>query len=212
MKHIKQKPPLALYASRRKPKDGIRRRIRGRVLSIAAQILAERGYAWLTMERIAAMSGVAKTTVYRHWPTKAALCMELYLDLAQRELQDPDTGNIYDDLKFIAETVVRLQTRTVAGDAFIGLITEAHAKPETQASFLEFSERRREITKLVLKRAADRGELHPETDLDLVIDALGGAVTFRLLQGHAPLTARFARDLVQLILDGCKTNLRTERN
>src|SRR5690348_16996940 len=97
---------------------------RPRVLEAAAAILARDGYARLTMEGVAAASGAAKTTIYRWWPTKAALCMDLYLDVAGRELHDPDTGNIVDDLQQIAETVVRLQKKTVAGPAFIGLIAE----------------------------------------------------------------------------------------
>ena len=59
------------------------------MLSAAREILQRDGYAGLTMERVAAESGVAKTTLYRRWPTKAALCMALYLDVAGRELRDP---------------------------------------------------------------------------------------------------------------------------
>jgi AcrR family transcriptional regulator len=188
------------------PVAGTRRhtKTRGLVLAAAGRILSHDGYARLTMERVAAESGVAKTTLYRRWPTKAALCMDLYLDVAGRELHDPDTGNVATDLKHIATTVVRLQTRTVAGPAFIGLIAEAQVNPGTRAAFLaEFADRRREVTRLVLRRAIERGQLRPDTDIDLVIDALGGAVTFRLLQGHAPLTTRFTDALVALVLSGC---------
>jgi Tetracyclin repressor-like, C-terminal domain len=108
---------------------------------------------------------------------------------------------------------VRLQTRTVAGPAFIGLIAEAQVNPATRAAFLaEFADRRREVTRAVLRRAIERGELRGGTDIDLVIDALGGAVTFRLLQGHAPLTAAFTNALVTLILSGCGSSSRGRRN
>jgi len=158
------------------------------------------------MERVAAESGVAKTTLYRRWPTKAALCMDLYLEVASRELRDPNTGDIASDLKRIFLTVVRLQTQTVAGPAFLGLIAEAQLNPETRKAFLaEFAIHRRQLTRSVLRRAIERGELRSDTDIDLVIDALGGATTFRLLQGHAPLTREFASDLVSLVLDGCRS-------
>lgn len=159
------------------------------------------------MERVAAESGVAKTTLYRRWPTKAALCMDLYLDVAARELHDPDTGNVANDLKQIANTVIHLQTRTVAGPALIGLIAEAQVNPETRRAYLaEFADRRRDMSRLVLRRAIQRGELRADTDIDLVIDALGGAATFRLLQGHAPLTRKFTDALVTLVLFGCRTS------
>ncbi len=174
------------------------------MLAAAGEILRREGYAGLTMEGVAAGSGVAKTTLYRRWPTKAALCMELYLDVAGRELRDPDTGEVARDLKHIANTVVSLQRKTVAGPAFIGLIAEAQVSPGTRKAFLaEFADRRREITRRVLRRAIERGQLRTDTDIDLVIDVIGGATTFRLLQGHAPLTRTFTSDLVDLVLSGC---------
>ncbi len=177
---------------------------RERALAAATRILRRDGYSQLTMERVAAESGVAKTTLYRRWPTRAALCMDLYLDLAGRELEIPDTGEIAADLRQIVGAVVHLQTRTVAGSVFLGLIAEAQINPETrQAWVAEFAERRREVTRAVLKRAIARREIRPDTDIDLFIDALGGATTFRLLQGHAPLNAAFAGALVRLLLEGC---------
>src|SRR4051812_41195407 len=165
------------------------RATRPAVLATAAGILARDGYTGLTMEGVAAASGAAKTTLYRHWPTKAALCMDLYLEVAGRELHDPDTGDIAGDLRQIVNAVVRLQTQTVAGPAFVGLVAEAQIKPHTREAFLaEFADRRREITRAVLRRAIKRGEIRRDVDIDLVIDALGGATTFRLLQGHAPLS------------------------
>jgi hypothetical protein len=112
--------------------------------------------------------------------------MDLYPDIASCELHNPDDGDIAADLHHIADEVIRLQTRTVAGQAFVGLIAERQIKPHT-------------------RRAIQRREIRPCTDIDLVIDALGGAVTFRLLQGHAPLTPVFTRALVALMLDGCHT-------
>ena len=186
------------------PLPGARpRRSRARLLECAAEILRRDGYTGLTMERVCAGSGVAKTTLYRHWPTKAALCMDLYLEEAGRELRDPDTGDVASDLRQIVAGVVRLQTKTVAGPAFLGLIAEAQINPASRAAFLaEFAERRREITRRVLQRAVQRGQVRADVDIDLVIDTLGGAVTFRLLQGHAPLGPKFADALVALVLAG----------
>jgi hypothetical protein len=135
--------------------------------------------------------------------------MDLYLEVAGQELRDPDTGEVARDLAAIADTVVRLQTRTVAGPAFRGLIAEAQLDPQARKAFLaEFAGRRRALTRLVLRRAIARGELRADTDVDLVIDAIGGAVTFRLLQGHAPLSPRFTAALVELVLSGCRVTPR----
>lgn len=187
--------------------DGTRTNTQERAFAAAAEILRRDGYSRLTMERVAAESGVAKTTLYRRWPSRAALCMDLYLEVAGRELHDPATGDVESDLRYIVNTVVHLQTSTVAGPALIGLLVEAQSNPEAAAaSLLEFSERRRAITRRVLRRAIERGEIRPDTDVDLVIDALGGATTFRLLQRHAPLSRKFAAALVTLVLSGCRSD------
>src|SRR5204863_160342 len=91
---------------------------RQRVLSAAAGILRRNGYTGLTMERAAAESGVAKTTLYRHWPTKAALCMDLYLDEAGREVADPDTGHVAAALNAIVAAVVPLHVGKIARDCW----------------------------------------------------------------------------------------------
>lgn len=83
-------------------------------MAAARRILLEEGYAHLTMERVAQESRIAKTTIYRRWPTKAALIMDLYVDAAL-QLRDPETGDVASDLKSLARAVIRLQTRTVAG-------------------------------------------------------------------------------------------------
>jgi AcrR family transcriptional regulator len=195
--------PLPALPPTRKTIEGRPQRTRGRLLIAAAEVLRRDGYPGLTMERVAAESGVAKTTLYRHWPTKAALCMDLYLEVAGRELRDPDTGDVAKDLASMVNSVVRLQTRTVAGPAFIGLIAEAQIDPAARKALLgEFAERRRQITRSVLERGVERGQIRSDVDLDLVIDAIGGATTFRLLQGHAPLNGRFADSLVALVLRG----------
>src|SRR3954469_15896921 len=158
------------------PRKAVRKptKTRDRALSATRRILRREGYARLTMERVAAESGVAKTTLYRRWPTKAALCMELYLEVAGRELRDPDTGEVARDLKDICAAVVRLQTRTIAGPAFIGLLAEAHINPDLGPAFwAEFAERRRMVTRRVLARAIQRGQIRADVDVEILIDAVG---------------------------------------
>src|SRR5215813_7546091 len=122
-------------ARREPPAEGVRKPerragTRERALAAAGRILRRDGYPRLTMERVAAESGVAKTTLYRRWPTRAALCKDLYLEIAGRELHMPDKGDVASDLRHIADTVAHLQTRTAAGPAFLGLIAEAQRHPE----------------------------------------------------------------------------------
>lgn len=48
-----------------------------RVLEAAAELFANRGIDATSMDAIAEASGVSKATIYKHWPDKDALCLEV---------------------------------------------------------------------------------------------------------------------------------------
>src|ERR1700722_18756006 len=86
------------------------RRSRDRVLTTAFELLSESGVSGFTVDEVASRSGVAKTTIYRHWPTREALV----LDAASRisaEQEVPDTGSLEGDLTaLLADTGHLLST------------------------------------------------------------------------------------------------------
>src|SRR5262245_63553337 len=72
-------------------------RVRTAVLGAALDLIDECGVHGLTVEAVAARSGVAKTTIYRHWPTKAALTVAC-LDQLHGPKPTPNTGDLRADL------------------------------------------------------------------------------------------------------------------
>ena len=173
------------------------------VMAAAGELLTEKGYASVTIEGIAARASVAKTTIYRWWPTKAAIFMELYNELAAEMLTALDTGSVEQDLRNLLRRLFQLFTTTSAGPAMVGMIAEAQSNPEVANTFQkQFMVRRRNVTREILKRGVERGELQAELDIDLAIDVVSGPIWYRLLQGHAPLDDHFADSLVHQILLG----------
>src|SRR5262249_10198492 len=67
------------------------------VLGAAIDQLLEAGYAGLTMERGAARAGTNKNTIYRRWPSRAALAVAAYRQMARGDLPLPDSGTLRDD-------------------------------------------------------------------------------------------------------------------
>ena len=53
-------------------------RSRASILEACADLIAEEGFAGVTIEAVAARSGTAKTTIYRHWPSREALLIEAF--------------------------------------------------------------------------------------------------------------------------------------
>ncbi len=173
------------------------------ILAAATQLLAERGLAGMSIEEVAARAGVAKTTIYRRWPSRGALALDAFLAEFQGQQPSPDTGTLRGDLLGALRAWIRSVTRTSAGPILAGLIAETQRDPELARAWRErVVETLRDQHKVLLNRAVERGEIAAATDQDVVLDLLFGAAYHRLLHGHRPLTDKFARQVVDMIIDG----------
>ena len=178
------------------------------MLKAAADLLGPRGgHAAVTIEKIAARAEVAKTTVYRWWPSKIAIFMDLFEQLATKRLIGfADSGSVEADLRHVLRGLLRLFRTTAAGAAVAGMITEAQINPAAAAVFRdEFVARGRVLSRLALERARFRGELPMKFDIELAIDIMSGAIWYRLLLGHAPLNDAYADAIVRTVLDGLRS-------
>src|SRR5689334_12592108 len=88
---LKSSPP-----SRGRPRDGA---LDDRILDQAVALLGSRGYAGLTLDELAVRSGVAKTTILRRWPSKAAVAAAAVERLALQSVDVPDSGTLHGDLR-----------------------------------------------------------------------------------------------------------------
>jgi AcrR family transcriptional regulator len=173
------------------------------ILAAAGGLLAEGGFAALSIEEVAARSGVAKTTIYRRWNSRGTLALDAFLADFQSQQPPPDTGSLRGDLLAALRAWIRAVTRTSAGPILAGLIAESQRDPELGVAWRErVVEQLRAQHKIMLNRAVDRGEIPPDTDQEVVLDLLFGAAYHRLLHGHRPLTDSFARRVVDLIVAG----------
>lgn len=181
-------------------------RSRRAILDAAAKLLTERGYADITIEGIAAEAGVGKTTIYRWWSTKAAIYIDLYSELASQIVPPPDTGSVERDLTILVQGAFRLYRDTAAGLALTGIVAEAQSNAAVSTIVrAQFVPSRRHVTLAILGRAAKRGEIPADLNLDVVSELITGAVWFYLLAGDGALTARRAGQLVKTIMTGIPT-------
>jgi AcrR family transcriptional regulator len=182
------------------------------ILDAATQILAERGLGGMTMEEVASRAGVGKATVYRRWQSRGTLALDAFLAEFRRQQPPADTGTLRGDLLAALRAWIRSVTRTSAGPILAGLIAEAQRDPDLAAAWRErFVERLRTQHRAMLDRAVARGEIPAETDYEVVLDLLFGAAYHRLLHGHQPLTDKFARQVVDLIVAGLEQPRRQPR-
>lgn len=175
------------------------------VLDAAMALVREHGYAALTIEGIAARAGVAKTTIYRSWPGKAAVVMDAVLATSDPKLSFPDTGSAEEDLRLQMSRVAALFTDPGFGRPFVGLLAESQHDPALADALHEWLIRaRRAGAAEVLRRGVRRGELRADVDVEVAIDALYGALYYRLLVSHQPLTAEYAESVVAEVFAGLR--------
>ena len=162
----------------------------------------------MSIEEVAARAGVGKATIYRRWPSRGILALDAFL--AEFAAQQPltDTGSLRGDLLGALRSWVRAVTRSPAGRMLAGLIAEAQRDPALAIAWRErVVEPLRAQHTIMLERAVRRGELSAGVDQEVVLDLLFGAAYHRLLHGHRPLTDRFVRDVVDLIVAGVAGSL-----
>jgi AcrR family transcriptional regulator len=136
------------------------------VRAAALAELARAGFAGLTIDGVAKAANVNRTTIYRRWPTKAALLATVVEPLLARFDTDPDTGTAYGDL-LVLMTVLRDNAAMPESRALVEAVTSRSAG-ELRELVLAVSARALAPFLRVLDRAVRRGELGDDTDVQVI--------------------------------------------
>lgn len=172
------------------------------ILTATRELLIEVGYAGVSIEAVAARAEVGKPTVYRRYSNKAALVFEAVFGKTKAKA-DPDTGSLVSDLREAYRWAVEEFAAPEARAAMPGLIADLAANPRladlvrTRVIGPEYAR-----VRAGLERARERGEIHPDADLTLAIDAFTGTALARVLILDRPVDHAFGDRLVDLIING----------
>ena len=173
------------------------------IIDATLQLLEDRGYVKLSIEGIAARAGVGKQTIYRWWPSKAALVIEAYSKAISARYTLPETGTVRGDLEQLLSSIFTNISRPPSSHVLTGLVAEAQTNPDIADQFFnDFIQPRRRLLAEIIERGVDRGEIKTSAEIPVVADMLFGAMWYRLLIGHGPLNREFAEQLVGDILAG----------
>jgi AcrR family transcriptional regulator len=156
-------------------------RTRKRVVHAVARLLADRGIAGVTMERVASEAGVARSTLYRYWDGPDALVAEMvdaFVDLPDV----PDSGDLQRDvLSLLAGLADLLRHGSQWAQVLPSVIAAARVEPEIRRRVDRQTANRVEAVRVVLRRAAQRRLLGPKTDVEVLVDQLVGPLYYRCL-------------------------------
>lgn len=173
-----------------------------RILAAALRLLVQEGYAGLSLEGVAAAAGVGKTTIYRRYRDKRELAAAAVSSLVGATEPPPDSGDTRADLLTLATRLFGI----LSGARLFPMVGTLLAEQERNPELLErFRERvihpNRDRARAILERAARRGELRPDVDVGVAVEALAGAVFAHRLTGSETPPDWIAR-VVDLIWRG----------
>jgi AcrR family transcriptional regulator len=162
-------------------------RTRAAVLDATVAELVARGYAALTVERVANRAGVHKTTLYRRWGGKQGLVAEAVEAFAAAAVEVPDTGQVDEDLRRWARSIVAMLTDRDTG-AVVRALFSTGETPEIRDLRRRFYRTRAALVKPIVERAVARGQVPAGTDAAEVIRQVGAPLYYRFLVIAEPLT------------------------
>ena len=178
-------------------------RSRNAILDATRELLADGDVGSLTIEAVAARSGVAKTTIYRRWRDKRELALEaVMIDMLPRFADPVDVGDTRKELVTFLDSAVKALSAPPTGSGMQGLVSEIATEPDLARVYREqVVEPRRNQLKPVIERGIARGDLRPDTDVRLVHELLLGPVFYRLLFSGGPIDRKLSNSLVDAVLD-----------
>ncbi|HXM56061.1 MAG TPA: TetR/AcrR family transcriptional regulator [Candidatus Dormibacteraeota bacterium] len=171
------------------------------IFAAAADLIRERGYDGFSMAAVADRAGVAKTTVYRRWPTRSHLVLATMSSVMARVALF-DTGDLRADLASFARSLA-MALRAPGTRRLVAELALASAqRPELANGFHRLFIQRRTAALATVEKAVAAGHLRPGVDPELLIDQVSGALHYRMLVSGEGPSDSYAERLVDAVLDG----------
>jgi AcrR family transcriptional regulator len=172
------------------------------MLDAALEAVAERGVDGVHCEDVACRAGVGKATLYRRWSGKEDLLIAAFASL-KSPLPEPAGESVRADLVAMLDVMTKDAADPRYARQFAMLHGEGDRYPRLLARFKEqVVEPRRELIRQVLRRGIVTGELRDDTDVEVAVLTLTGAVLAREKHDATPAEPGFAERVVDQILAG----------
>src|SRR5580704_17841994 len=175
---------------------------RERVLTTTLDLLTEAGLDELTIDEISRRSGVAKTTIYRHWPNRSALVIDACLRMTDGEEVPPDTGSLEGDVRAILTNIAELLATTRWSSIVPSIVDVAEHDPVFADIHSRIQRGHAAPLRSALDRAAVRGEIPSTADRDAFTAALLGPLFYRRWFSREQIDAEFLEMIVQTTVGG----------
>ncbi len=176
------------------------------ILAAAEDVFCEAGYAGFSIEAVARRARAGKPTIYRWWPSKAHLLLDVYTRLKSSRMPEPDTGTLDGDIRAFLTELARfwIGNSGNTGGVYKSLIAEAQADSRAAEALAAYSEDRRQHTAAMFDRAKARGEMREDADSLAASDLLSAYAWKLLLTGRLEDSADAIDKVASILVHGLR--------
>jgi AcrR family transcriptional regulator len=172
------------------------------IIEATLDVFAEKGFDGVCVELVAARAGVGKATIYRRWSNKEELLLAAFASL-KSPFPEPEGVSVRDDLLAMVEVMCADKADPRKARRYALLLGEGDKYPRLMARYKEsVVQPRRDAMRAVIRRGVETGELRPDTDDEIAMLQLTGAIMAQEKSPDGTLDGDFAARLVDGLLLG----------
>jgi AcrR family transcriptional regulator len=185
------------------PEDKRVQRSKDAILAVTYTLLSEEGIGGVSIDEVSRRSGVSKTTIYRHWPSRSALLMDACSKIGTEPVI-PDTGTLEGDI-IVLVTGLAQQLKSARWAAVLpSIIDAAEREPELAQLLAQLHAGQMVPYFAVAERAKKSGELAPGTNVSEFVASIVAPFYYRRWFTRQPLDEAFLKDVVRGLLTQLK--------
>ncbi|SHJ27993.1 transcriptional regulator, TetR family [Roseomonas rosea] len=185
---------------------------RDKILAATEELLSEGGFQAVTMESVAARAGVAKTTLYRWWPNRAAVALDCVSARMTPIADTSKAGTYRQRFQRQLKATIRL-LNSAQGHAILALVGAKQTDPALAQAYSEqIAQPRRAQTRMLAQQAIAAGEIAEGTDPDLFLDTIYGPLYYRKVVSGEPVTEAFIDCIVDAAFTAFGPSAKRSRN
>ena len=171
------------------------------ILKVTVDLIAELGVAGVTVDTVAAKTGVSKATIYRRWDSRDALIREAIAGL-HRPVLEPDTGSLRDDLAVLLRDLVDFLNRADGGRVDASFLEASARDAELATLRKQLARDNRAMYERAIKRGIERGELPRDVDVRLFTDVVIAPFLYRHMVDHSKARRADIERVIEVAITG----------
>ena len=175
------------------------RRSKELVLKTTWALLVENGLSGVSVDEVARRSGVAKTTIYRHWRTRSDLVFDA-CSLINPTQEARDSGSVETDVTALLLNLAHMLQTAGWPNVMPSIVDAGERDPELAAVFSQQQLMRSAPLLQVIERAKKKGQVSVKADASAMVAQLVGPLFYRRWFSREPIDEKFIKSVVKAVV------------